>query len=65
LKYKGAKSQLIALFTTDHNILKAEPVALAVLVASPYTAVVAVLLAVVGKFNKSTDVNILAVVFYS
>ena len=65
LKYKRSEAKLIACFTAIKYLLLAEPVALCLLVTAPYSAIITVVFTVVGKFYQTSDINVLAVIFFT
>ena len=61
LQDEGAKAKIISGAAAGEDLFLGEPVARRVFVASADAAVEAVVPAVVGKFNKPTDINVMAV----
>ena len=61
LEYKGAKAQSVAFLTAGKNFFLRKAIAFSQLVASADTAIIAVIFAVVGKFNKSPNKNSLTI----
>ena len=55
LEHEGPKSKTITRFTAAENLLLGQSVAAAIAVAPPDAAVVAVIAAVIGKFNETAD----------
>lgn len=55
LEHKGPKAETVARFTAPQNLLPGQAVAAAIAVAPPDAAVVAVVAAVIGKFNEAAN----------
>ena len=63
LEHKSPKSQFISLMTAFQYLVFCQPVSSGRTVASANAAVVTVVSAVIGKFNQSSGVNFIAVIF--
>ena len=61
LKYKGAEPQFITDVAAGKNLRRRQAVTQNVGIAFPDTAVIAIVVTVVGKFNQSADINIMAI----
>ena len=57
LQNKSAKSEAIAFLTAGKNLFLAKPIALHFLIAPLYSAVVAIVLAIVCKFDEPSCIN--------
>ena len=61
LEHKGTEAQLVALFAACQDLFLAEPIAVCASIASPYAAVEAVVLAVVGELDEPAGEDVFAV----
>ena len=63
LQHEGTEAEPIAFGTAGKNFLLCKAVAFRKAVAGADTAVVAVVFAVIGEFNQTTDIDLVAVIF--
>ena len=64
LEHKGSEIQLISDVSAFENLFTGQMVALGLRIAFPYSAVIAVVFAVAGKFNDPPQVNFISVVLF-
>ena len=63
LQHEGAEAKSIAFGATGQDFFLCQTVACREAVAGADTAVVAVVFAVIGEFNQTTDIDLVAVIF--
>ena len=63
LHNKGTESETVALVTAGEYLLLCKTVSLGTAVITSYSAVIAVVAAVIRKFYKTSDIYLVAVVF--
>ena len=61
LQHESAKAKLVSGYTTIKNLLVCQPVPVSIFVAFANTAVETIVAAVIGKFNKTPDIDIMTV----
>ena len=64
LQYKCPKSQLIAIGATIQYLFLCQTITFCISVTISNSAIITVVLAIVGKFNQSTSINICAIIFF-
>ena len=62
LEDKGAEAETVSVFAAGKNLIFGQSVADRVFIAFAYAAVIAVVPAVVGKFDQPPDIDVLSVV---
>ena len=64
LQHKCPKAKFIAIGTAVKYLLFRQTIALCISVAISNSAIIAVIPAIIGKFNQSTGINICAIIFF-
>ena len=58
---KGTEAKLVAILAAGEDLILCEAVAVRARVASPDAAVIAVIFAIIGKFDQSADKDLVSV----